>query len=60
MVLDEKTALEVERGTDIVGPTADPSAGSLCRAYGPDERFIAIMKFRPETGLWHPEKVFAL
>ena len=58
LVLDEKTACEVLQGTDIAPASADPSAGPLCRAYDPDGRFIAIMKFRPETGLWHPEKVF--
>ncbi len=60
LVLDEKTACEVLQGTDIAPAAADPSTGPLCRTYDPDGRFIAIMKFRPETGLWHPEKVFGI
>ena len=60
LALDEKTACEVLRGADIAPNIADPPAGHLCRAYDPDGRFIAIMKFRPETGLWHPEKVFGV
>jgi tRNA pseudouridine55 synthase len=58
LVLDEKTAYEVLQGTDIAPAAADPPARPLCRAYDPAGRFIAIMKFRPEIGLWHPEKVF--
>jgi len=29
-----------------------------CRAYNLDGEFIAILRFIPETGLWHPTKVF--
>jgi tRNA pseudouridine55 synthase len=58
LVLDQKTAGEVLTGTDIAPVAEDISVGTLCRAYDPEDRFIAIMKFRPETGLWHPEKVF--
>jgi tRNA pseudouridine55 synthase len=58
LALDEKTAHAVHQGTDIAPASADPLGGPLCRAYDPDGKFIAIMKFMPETGLWHPEKVF--
>jgi tRNA pseudouridine55 synthase len=29
-----------------------------CRAYNLDGRFIAILRLVPETGHWHPDKVF--
>jgi tRNA pseudouridine55 synthase len=58
LVLDEKMAREVRQGADIAPDSADPANGPLCRAYGPGGTFIAIMKVRPETGMWHPEKVF--
>ena len=29
-----------------------------CRAYNLDGRFIAVLRLVPETGQWHPEKVF--
>ncbi len=58
LVLDEKTAQAALQGTDIAGE--GPSNIPLCRAYEPEGKFIAIMKFRPESGLWHPEKVFTL
>lgn len=33
--------------------------GELCRAYSSDGQLLAILRFRPDKGLWHPEKVFA-
>jgi len=30
-----------------------------CRAYSLDGRFLAVLRFLPENGLWHPEKVFS-
>jgi tRNA pseudouridine55 synthase len=29
-----------------------------CRAYSADGRFLAVLRFLPEQGLWQPEKVF--
>jgi tRNA U55 pseudouridine synthase TruB len=31
----------------------------LCRAYSLDGRFLAVLSFLPENGLWHPKKVFS-
>lgn len=33
--------------------------GELCRAYSSDGKLLAVLRFRPDRGLWHPEKVFA-
>ncbi len=30
-----------------------------CRAYSTDGRFLAVLRFLPQNGLWQPEKVFA-
>jgi tRNA pseudouridine55 synthase len=30
-----------------------------CRAYSLGGRFLAVLRFRPEVGLWQPEKVFS-
>ncbi len=47
-------------GLDISPPGANPDDNIYCRAYHPDGRFLAVMKFMPDSGLWHPEKVFNL
>jgi tRNA pseudouridine55 synthase len=39
---------------DNLGTTAD----TRCRAYAPDRRFLGILRYVPEKGLWQPEKVF--
>jgi len=31
----------------------------LCRAYSQDGRFLALLRLQKESGLWHPDKVFA-
>jgi tRNA pseudouridine55 synthase len=40
--------------------TASPvnTAETRCRAYAPDGRFLGIIRYIPESGLWQPEKVF--
>lgn len=47
-------------GVDISLPGLIPNGNSYCRAYHPDGRFLAVMKFRENSGLWHPQKVFNL
>jgi len=32
---------------------------AYCRAYSLDGRFLAVLRFMPENGLWRPEKVFS-
>jgi len=34
------------------------SSGQHCRAYSLDGRFLALLRFLPEGGVWQPEKVF--
>lgn len=56
--LDE--AQRITGGLDIVLPGINPDSNILCRAYHPNGRFLAVMKFTADSGLWHPEKVFNL
>ncbi len=39
-------------GKDIAGEQ------KYCRAYSQDGRFLGMLCYVPDTGLWHPEKVF--
>ena len=32
---------------------------AYCRAYSLDGRFLAVLRFIPENGLWQPAKVFS-
>jgi len=57
-VLDPEEAQDVRRGHDLDLGQVNPEDNIYCRAYSPDGRFLAIMKVVPESGLWHPEKVF--
>ena len=34
------------------------SSGQHCRAYSLDGRFLALLRFLPEGGVWQPKKVF--
>ena len=39
-------------------PGEDLHLDNYCRAYNLDGRFIGVLRFSAESGLWHPEKVF--
>lgn len=53
-------AKHITGGLDICLPGLIPDDSIYCRAYHPDGRFLAVMKFMPDSGLWHPQKVFNL
>jgi tRNA pseudouridine55 synthase len=36
----------------------DNTAETRCRAYDTDKRFLGILRYIPDKGLWQPEKVF--
>ena len=40
------------------GCSGELSAESRCRAYASDGHFLAVLRFDPAGGQWHPEKVF--
>jgi len=53
-------AQHIVGGIDISLPGINPEDNFHCRAYYADGRFLAVMKFTPGSGLWHPHKVFNL
>jgi tRNA pseudouridine55 synthase len=36
----------------------DASAGTRCRAYAADGRFLGVLRYLPDKSTWQPEKVF--
>jgi tRNA pseudouridine55 synthase len=53
-------AEQIMAGVDIAIQGLLPGDDTCCRVYHPDGRFLAVMNFRPDSGLWHPHKVFHL
>jgi tRNA pseudouridine55 synthase len=57
VTVDEKGQRDIECGRSI---TLEISLDQeLCRAYSQDGQFLALLHLQKESGLWHPEKVFA-
>jgi tRNA pseudouridine55 synthase len=56
--VDEKMAPRIIHGEDIPSDNSITADGQLAAAYDSMGTFLAIVRFVPETGLWHPEKVF--
>lgn len=59
-VLSADLVLEVIKGHDIALNTGAPPGNIFRLAYNLQGKPTAIMKFIPESGLWHPHKVFNL
>lgn len=57
VVVDEATERAVRNGVSLALPL-EPSGGNRCRAYTADGHFLGVLRFGPEKGQWHPEKVF--
>jgi len=53
-------AQHITGGIDISLPGINPEDNFYCRAYHADGRFLAVLQFTPDSGLWHPQKVFNL
>jgi tRNA pseudouridine55 synthase len=59
VILSGETELAVRHGSPLV-ISADVGPGErYCRAYNADGHLIAILRFVPDKGYWHPFKVFA-
>jgi tRNA pseudouridine55 synthase len=58
--LDEVAAADMRNGKTLNIPGIDkpPADSKFFRAYSLDGRFLGILSFLPDSGLWHPEKVF--
>jgi tRNA pseudouridine55 synthase len=59
-VATDEASLEIIQGRDIPFENVDATTNQHLRVYSTERKFLAIMKFVPETLLWHPEKVFSL
>jgi hypothetical protein len=60
MQLDEERSSAVACGNAVVLESPGLDSGLLLRTYNHQGRFLAILKFSAESGLWRPEKVFNL
>ncbi len=72
VVVNDATALNIRNGIPVslanesnisstapgLPPPASPDTETRCRTYTLDGRFLGVMRFNPEKGLWQPEKVF--
>ncbi|OGO07676.1 MAG: tRNA pseudouridine(55) synthase TruB [Chloroflexi bacterium RBG_13_57_8] len=60
VTLAEAQQADMRHGNVLNIPgTVPPGAGpGYCRAYTPEGRFLGILRYLPDSGLWHPEKVF--
>jgi tRNA pseudouridine55 synthase len=61
MILDTGNASRVAQGQAVQGdpPPAGAKGTAMCRAYGPDGDFLALVAYHRETKQWWPKKVFA-
>jgi tRNA pseudouridine55 synthase len=58
VVVDEATEQIIRNGVPVALPL-EPSGGHRCRTYTADGDFLGVLRFEPQKGQWHPEKVFA-
>ncbi len=57
--LGEELAAAVRNGQLVdVGEPAGEATGGYRRAYAADGSLLAVLRFEPDAGLWHPDKVF--
>ncbi len=60
LVIDDAVITDFKNGKMISIPGSEHLSGTPkdARAYSPDGRFLGILSYIPDSGLWHPEKVF--
>lgn len=58
--LDERDSAHVLSGTAIYISSPSADTGQMLRCYDSSGKFLAILKFAAENGLWWPQKVFNL
>lgn len=59
VILSGQSELLVRRGSPLVLPGTVGPDDRYCRAYSGDGHFIAVLRFVPDKGYWHPFKVFS-
>jgi tRNA pseudouridine55 synthase len=60
LVIDAIAEADMKNGKmiNIAGAVKAGVKQKYCRAYSQDGRFLGILSYLPDTGLWHPKKVF--
>jgi len=58
LTVTNRTEKTIANGQAIYIDNEQLCTERYCRAYNHDGKFIAILQYMPETGLWHPKKVF--
>jgi tRNA pseudouridine55 synthase len=60
LVVDDAAEADMKNGKmiNIAGSVKASVKSKYCRAYSQDGRFLGILSYLPDTGLWHPKKVF--
>jgi tRNA pseudouridine55 synthase len=59
LVVDEVAEVAMKQGQPLVVAEARPeAAGQYCRAYSRQGNLLGILSYLPDTGFWHPKKVF--
>jgi tRNA pseudouridine55 synthase len=59
-VVDADISRQIQQGHNICLNNEGTDTGEQVAVYDTENRLLAIMKFVPDTGLWHPQKVFRL
>jgi tRNA pseudouridine55 synthase len=60
VTVDDSTEADMRNGKTLSIPVSESPSGEskFCRAYSPDGRFLGILRYLPDSGLWRPKKVF--
>jgi tRNA pseudouridine55 synthase len=60
LVVDDTAEADMKNGKmiNIAESGETGSKSKYCRAYSQDGRFLGILSYLPDKGLWHPKKVF--
>lgn len=59
VVVSDSRESAIRNGVPLPLGKMDMPPGKYCRAYDLQGHLIALLRFIPEKGLWHPEKVFS-
>jgi tRNA pseudouridine55 synthase len=59
-ILDEPSQEKLRLGQSLDLNTLPREEGELCRAYSTSGRFIAILNYSGQDGIWQPKKMFSL
>jgi tRNA pseudouridine55 synthase len=59
VIVSQEQEQDIRWGRPLVLDEEGGKDKSRCRAYSLDGRFLAVLRFTAERGLWQPEKVFS-